>query len=245
MPVSPPRSAASRLVSAAVSSPSEGGSTRAALAAVADACASRGLVAPVCGSMLARVSTGPPRWGLDEVRGRMVELSSGAATAALTATMEVVREGQQSGEPVAWISATGSSFCPDDVWESGIDLSALVVVRTSQVFSAIRSAERLLRSGAFGVVVLDLGANPRVPSSLVGKLVKLAQRHDAAVIALTAGHSAGASGSLGALVGMRLEVARERVSDGRFRCVVRVEKDKRRGPGWQSEGDYRGPTGLR
>lgn len=218
-----------------------------ALRAVSDACARKGLQPPVRGARIARAASSAPCWGFDEVRGRVVELAAGGGTAALTAAMDVVREGQQQGEPTVWISATPSMFCPEDAAESGVDLRALVVVRVPQVFSAMRCAERVLRSGAFGVVVLDLGANPRVPNGIVGKLVKLAQRHDSAVLALTAGRLGAATpaGSLGSLVSLRLDAARERLDDGRFRCVVRVAKDKRRGPGWQSEREYRGPTGLR
>lgn len=217
-----------------------------ALRAVADACARKGLRAPVRGASIFRTAVAAPRWGLDEVRGRVVELAAGGRTAALTAVIGVIREGQQQGEPTIWISATPSMFCPEDASQSGVDLSSLVVVRVPQVFAAMRSAERVLRSGAFGVVVLDLGANPRVPNGMVGKLVKLAQRHSSAVLALTASRAGAApAGSLGSLVGLRMDASRERVGDGRFRCVVRVAKDKQRGAGWQSEREYRGPTGLR
>ena len=184
----------------------------------------------------------PPSWCLREVRGRVVELYAQPGSASLTAAMALVWEAQLSSEPVVWVSATATCFYPEDAARFGVDLSALAMVRAPQVFSALRSAERLLRSGAFGVVVLDLGANPRVPNALVGKLVKLAQRHGATVLCLTSGRR---GGSLGSLVSLRVTTRRARVRGGVFRCEVRSEKDKRRGPGWQASGEYRGPSGLR
>src|SRR5438445_10836474 len=97
------------------------------------------------------------RWGLGAFRGRLVELSARGATATLTAAAELVVEAQTQGEPVAWLALAAGTFYPPDVADTGVDLAALVVVRASDATSAARAAERLLRSGAFGLVVLDLG----------------------------------------------------------------------------------------
>lgn len=228
-----------------------------ALQAVRAACEARGLRAPVSAAARrameadrrgagrggeGRHAEDAPSWGLREVRGRVVELYAQAGSASLTAAMSVVWEAQSSGEPAVWVSATSTFFYPDDARSFGIDLQALAVIRAPHVFSALRSSERLLRSGAFGVVVLDLGANPRVPNALVGKLVKLSQRHSSAVLCLTSGSR---SGSLGSLVSLRVTTRRTRVKGGVFRCDIHTEKDKRRGPGWQGTGEYCGPLGLR
>ena len=126
---------------------------------------------------------------------------------------------------------------------SGVDVEAVVIVRVLNVFSAMRSAERLLRSGAFGFVVLDLGPNPRVPPSLLGKLVKLAQLHDAAVVCLTS--ALGAQSSLGSLISLRAISRRTRAGDAAFACHLEAIKDKRFGPGWSASRTYCGPPGLR
>ncbi|MFT4705268.1 MAG: recombination protein RecA [Bradymonadia bacterium] len=209
-----------------------------ALEAVRGACEARGVAAPQAGSVLdvARTSS---RWTFDGLRGSVVELSSGSA---LTASMEIVLQAQESGEPVAWVSATSSHFCPDDVANQGIDLTALAVVRVPQVFAAVRAAELLLRSGGFGAVVVDLGVSTCIPDSAVGKLVKLSQRFDAAVICVVGGRSAQ---TLGSLVSVRVEVDRLRTNSGQYRCRVRSTKDKRHGAGWQTEEVYHGPPGLR
>lgn len=182
-------------------------------------------------------------WGLEMLRGRLVELLVDGSGATMTASVDVILDAQVAGEPAAWISATPTIFSPTDVEAAGVDLSALVVVRVRNVLSAVRSAERLLRSGAFGVVVLDLGPNPQVPTALLGKLVKLAQLHDAAVIGLTS--SRRGTVSLGSMVSLRVASSRERVADGRFVTRLEALKDKRRGPGWVAEGTYCGPLGLR
>ncbi len=182
-------------------------------------------------------------WGLSALRGRLVELMVEGGGATMTSVFDVILEAQEAGEPAAWISATPTVFSPVDVAMSGVDLSAFVVVRVRNVLTAVRSAERLLRSGAFGVVVLDLGPNPQVPPALLGKLVKLAQFHDATVMALTVSRRGNAS--LGSLVSLRIASQRTRESEGRFRLRVEAVKDKRHGPGWSSERTSCGPVGLR
>src|SRR5437588_2807487 len=94
-------------------------------------------------------------WGLAALRGRLVEVSARGASAALTAAIEVVAEAQAEAEPVAWITLVDGSFYPPDVAANGVDLAALVVVRVRDVTAAARAAERVLRSGAFGLVVID------------------------------------------------------------------------------------------
>ena len=94
-------------------------------------------------------------WGLAALRGRLVELSARGAAATMTIAIDIVLEAQREAEPVAWIvpwttdarSASGT-FYPPDAADSGVDLSALVVIRAPSAIAATRSAERLLRSGA-------------------------------------------------------------------------------------------------
>jgi recombination protein RecA len=192
------------------------------------------------------------RWSLAALRGRLVELSARGASATLTTAMEIVLEAQTQQEPVAWLTLVNGTFYPPDVADCGVDLAALVVVRTLDVVAAARSAERLLRSGAFGLVVLDLGANNGAALSMQiqGRLVTLAQTHDAAVVCLT--EKADDIASIGSLVSLRAEALRKREaaadftadSTAAFAVTVRVLKDKRRGPGWTQTLKRRGPAGL-
>ena len=198
-------------------------------------------------------------WGLAAFRGRLIELSARGSTATLTTATELVLEAQRAAEPVAWIvpwtqDPRASTFYPPDVATSGIDLAALVVVRAPQVIDAARAAERLLRSGAFGLVVLDLASvelagrrTDQIPDHVLGRLVTLAQAHDAAIVCLTEKPPEG--GSLGSLVSLRAEALRTRRAsagpdEAGFEITVRTLKDKRRGPGWSRTIKARGPAGM-
>lgn len=201
-------------------------------------------------------------WSLASLRGRLVELSARGASATLTTSIDLVLEAQVASEPVVWIMLDAGSFYPPDVADTGVDLAALVVIRVHDATGAARAAERVLRSGAFGLVVLDLSAgshgspgwsgspgNPgtaRLDISMAhqGRLVSLAQTHDAAVIVLTEKSSDAAS--LGSLVSLHAEALREReASPGAgFELTLRALKDKRRGPGWTKKLKARGPSGF-
>lgn len=186
----------------------------------------------------------PPAWGLDGIGGRLVELSAVGASAVLTVATGLVLEAQRAGEPVAWISG-GSLFFPPDLAESGVDLESLVVIRVPpRLTEILRAADRLLRSGAFGLVVLDLERTAQLPLAAQSRLAGLAQRHDTAVLCLTTKETS--APSLGSLVSLHASATRRPATEGRFCCEVRVTKDKRRGPGWiHREEGFRGPPGLR
>lgn len=184
------------------------------------------------------------RWSLGPMRGRLVELSARGATATLTAAVELVLEAQTQSEPVAWITLASGSFYPPDAADSGVDLEALVVVRVLDATAGARTAERLLRSGAFGLVMIDLAAGPaELSMAIQGRLVTLAQTHDAAVVCIT--DKTADTASLGSLVSLRADALRGRDRDGKFEVTVRALKDKQRGPGWSWRALRGGPAGLR
>ena len=180
-------------------------------------------------------------WSLGEVAGRLVEISGSTAAATLTIAFALVREAQQRGEPVGWVTCAEKFFYPPDVAQNGIDLHSLAVVRLSHTQSIARAGEKLLRSGGFGVVVLDLG-DADIPMPLQTRLTGLAHRHHTALVCLT--EKADAAFSLGSLVSLRAHAERKRAEDRRFACALRVLKDKRRGPTWHYEELYTGPAGL-
>jgi recombination protein RecA len=200
----------------------------------------------------APASAGP--WGLDALRGRLVELSARGAAATLTAAIELVVEAQQAAEPVAWVTLGNATFFPPDAAASGVDLAALAVVRVHDVTAAARAAERLLRSGGFGLVVIDLGGESfaqqgvEVPIAHQGRLITLAQAHDAAVVCIT--EKPGEAPSLGSLVSLRAEAVRLHAPEDKtggergYHVTLRALKDKRRGPGWTRTTKLRGPPGL-
>ncbi|MCO4762318.1 MAG: recombinase A [Myxococcales bacterium] len=180
-----------------------------------------------------------PRWSHAELAGRLVELSG---QGALTAAMGLVLDAQKQGEPVAWISAGGPLFYPPDVQEGGIDVAALIVVRVQGGSATARAADKLLRSGAFGLVVLDLGVHKQMPMPLQARLIKLAQKHAAVVLAVT--QKSERATSLSSLVSLRCAARRQWIKEDRYLCSIHVLKDKRRGPAWSDEEELRAPAGA-
>jgi len=183
-----------------------------------------------------------PRWDLQEIAGRFTELSGLGGSACLTLATSMILDAQRQAETAAWITSNNSSFFPLDVSAAGVDLEALAVVRVPDVSAVARAADKLARSGAFGLLVLDLGANARISPALQARLRSLARKHDTAILCLT--EKSGNASSLGSLVSLRGEARIRRLSDDRFACELRVLKDKHRGPGWMHTEICRGPDGM-
>jgi recombination protein RecA len=184
----------------------------------------------------------PAEWQLSVFTGRFGEISGDEAGAGLSLVFRLVLEAQRHAEPVVWIGRRESVFFPPDVAETGVDLAALPVVWIPDPLSAARVADYLVRSGAFGLTVLDLGVRADLPVHAQTRLVGLAQKHETAVLCLT--EKKDHRPSLGSLVSLRAHVVRTQREGDRFHCQARVIKDKRRGPRWQHAEVYRGPDGL-
>jgi len=180
-------------------------------------------------------------WGFEDITGRFVEISGTGSTTGLTLAFRLALEAQRQREPVAWITPRESSFYPPDAAEGGVDLEALVVVRVPDAKGIPRAADRLVRSGGFGLVVLDL-AGAGIPTPLQARLAGLAQKHHAALVCLT--EKAARAPSLGSLVSLRVHAQRKPLAEDRFACELAVLKDKRRGPTWSHTEVCRGPAGL-
>ena len=197
---------------------------------------------PVLKESFGKSFSPPAPWRLGELVGRLVEISGSGATAVLAEAFALVLEAQKQGEPVGWVTSEESFFYPPDAAEGGVDLGALVVVRVPAAKGIPRAGERLLRSGGFGLVVLDLGS-AEIPLAMQARLAGLAHHHHSALICLTEKESR--EPSLGSLVSLRVHAERTQTSDGQFACELKVLKDKRRGPTWKSVKAFRGPAGLR
>ena len=188
----------------------------------------------------AAVATAP--WSLEDLDGRLVEISGLEAQAALTLAFGLVLEAQRQGEPVGWVTPRERSFYPPDAAGGGVDLDALVVVRVPEVRAVARAADRLARSGAFGLIVLDTGAAV-IPIPLQARLAGLAEKHRTVLVCLS--EKTGETRSLGSLVSVRVHARRAQTADGRFACKLLVTKDKRRGPTWTHAEVCDGPAGVR
>lgn len=182
-------------------------------------------------------------WRLPELAGRIVELSAHGASATLTLAMRLVWEAQREGEPAAWVAPRRRGFHPADAEANGVDLEALAVVRVPEPQDLAKAADYLVRSGAFGVVVLDLADEAKLTDRQLTRLGGLAMKHGTVLLCLTA--KPDAAPSLGSLVSLRGPVTRERRGPGRFAATLLARKDKRRAPGWRHEEVWHGPPGLR
>ena len=182
------------------------------------------------------------RWRPAELAGRLCELAADAHGAQLTLACAMIRDYQRAAEPVAWVTTTRDTFFPPDVARGGVDLAALPVVTVPGLHAAASAAERLTRSGAFGLVVLELGASLAIPAAFLGRLARLARRHDTALLCLTTPPPGATLGSLVVLRGRAFRDATPRA--GCLRCGIQVSKDRQRGPGRTLAASYHAPHGL-
>ena len=185
---------------------------------------------------------------LHESRGVLVELSGQPGAACITAATARVRQAQREGETTVWIQSQDSTPFAPDLRDSGIDLNALVFIRVPPgprrwVFKS-KAAELLLRSGAYGLMVMDLRDEPsRAITHLAwqSRLWSLARQHHSQVVLLS--QKSEQVDSLGPLVGLRVEAQRVRKRPGHFRIEHRILKNKA-GIAPLSDEHVRGPWGL-
>jgi recombination protein RecA len=202
--------------------------------------------------------------------GRLLELSGDrdgpVATARTSAAVGVLRDAQQAGETTAWIQPQGGTLYPPDLAACGIDLDALLVVHVPRPHAGpntpnpdrahphalCKAAELLLRSGAFGLVVLDFthGTPPSGREAWQGRLLGLARQHGSHVVLLT--EKSTASDSLGTLIGARVETRRVRESSrsvrrgaGVFSLEHTLLKNKSGATMLIRQETRRGPWGMR
>ncbi|MGF1467591.1 MAG: hypothetical protein ACFCGT_15810 [Sandaracinaceae bacterium] len=181
---------------------------------------------------------GLPRRGL-------LELAGGPAAARTTAACALLLEAQRDGDLCAWIQPEGGALYPPDLAATGIDLEALLIVHvppSAGPGGLPRAAELTLRTGAFGVVVVDLSvAAPPRGEAWLGRLASLAREREARCVLLGPEE---APSSLGPLVPIRLRPLRRRVRPGRFAVTTDVLKDKGGHQPVLSVPPLRGPRGL-
>lgn len=168
----------------------------------------------------------PLAWQGKALAGRIIELSG--STGRTSTAVSMVLAAQREGEAVVWIEPTDGALYPPDLVAAGVDLDALVIVRvpTKEGPEGLcRVAEWLVRSGGFGLLVMDLmGRAPAAQSPWQTRLSGLLRKHDAQLCVLS--DSEAAAPSLGAMVALRLEPQRQRDEDGSFLLSHHILKNK-------------------
>jgi hypothetical protein len=187
----------------------------------------------------------PSTWGYAEVAGRFVELCAAGSSANLTVAADLVRDAQRQREPSAWIFPTASSCHAPDLADMGVDLDALAVVRAPDMVAALRASDELLRSGAFGMIVLDGVESRSLSMAAQVRLANLAQQHDAAFLCLCR------DPVVGSLASLRLQTFHRRsdAPPGEDGCPVfeygfEAVKDRRRGRRWSWSRTCAAPMGM-
>ncbi len=175
-------------------------------------------------------SSEAPGWNIRELQGRLVELSESRPTASLSFAIMAIHQAQENGCHAGWISHSHSIFYPPDACDNGIDLKNLPVLHMRDMQSAGRAAEILLRSGAFHLLVVDLGKHQSVSIARLAQLGALARKHKACVLFLTEKQSS--EQSLGPLICMHARTGRKRTAHDEFSYQIDVSRDKQRGRPW-------------
>ena len=183
--------------------------------------------------------------GLDALRGQLTEFTANCGHPQITLAARQLVESHRAGEPAAWIGPSDALPYPPDVARGGIDWSALALIHSSQPQQASVAADKLLRSGGFGLVVVDLiGMHPaRIADPLAGRLLRLAEHHDSAVVFLT--RNPDGSGGVCSLVALRVRARWADTGAEQLRMVCQITRDKRGGRHRRIEEVYDGALRLR
>jgi recombination protein RecA len=140
---------------------------------------------------LAALDAALPEHGLP--RGRLTEITGAPGSGLTTVARHLVATTLRAGWWVAYVDAT-RTLAPRD-WAALGTHEGLWVVRPEDGTRSAWCADVLLRSGAFGLVILD-GA-PALTRTVAVRLVRLARASDAAFVVLAPhGQHAGVAGAL-------------------------------------------------
>lgn len=162
--------------------------------------------------------------------GRLSEFSARGALGVGSLAAHYVWEAQMAKKWPVWISCAGLPYA-EDLQANGIDLQALVVVRTTTLGECLYAAEQVIRTAVCGTVVVDVGNAIEAPTPMMARLLQHARRTDTACIFLT-GESVRLS-SLSALISYRLNVQQwhDEQHDEHTQMVIEasVVRDKKTG----------------
>jgi|SRR5208283_253812 len=195
---------------------------------------------PVFRAATLRKAAAGASWRFDNLLGILAEISEEKPSGAVSFAADIVVEAQAQNDPVAWVTGTESIFFPPDLQSRGVDLSAVAVIRVSGEIDSLMAAEWLVRSGAMGLVIVDLEVHGNITDAALGRLLKLAEQNLCAVLFLTRKGSQDLS--LGSRISLRGCITRS--GSGPFVIDIRTTKDKRSNSGSRQSRRYHGPSGM-
>lgn len=213
------------------------------------------MIQPLPQSHSPQTAHGPHHTPLTQLlpSGRLIEISSYGGSARTSLAVSLVVHAQQKGEPVAWVQTAEGTLYPPDLSHAGVDLDTLIVVRVptrppnvrmSSAYHCLKCTEWLLRSGAFGLVIVDLVdiSARQSPLRWQGRFQTLLRKHNTQLCLITDNDVAQISA--GPMVSVRINPERELLSTGAFEVRPKIIKDKIGLPALPSSENSVGPVGL-
>jgi recombination protein RecA len=195
---------------------------------------------PVFRATELKTSLGGGSWRFENLVGILSEVSEETACGALSFVTEVILDAQGRKELVAWVAGESSTWYPPDLANRGVDLAAVAVIRAGGQEESLTAAEWLVRSGAWGLVIVDADGEWKVSDSSLGRIQKLAERCQCAVVFLT--RKAPGVPSLGSRISLRGCVSRN--GPEQFHISIMTARDKRSNSSSRQGRQYHGPTGM-
>ena len=98
-------------------------------------------------------------------RGRLCEIAGPASSGRTALALALLARATRAGAEAAWVDAA-DAFDPPSAVAAGAALERVLWVRAPRPAAALRSAERLLESRGFPLVVLDLAPGAAPPPAL-------------------------------------------------------------------------------
>jgi hypothetical protein len=169
---------------------------------------------------VARLSTGLA--ALDDAlggglpRGRMSEIAGPRSAGRTGLTCAIAACATRRGEAVAWVDVE-DALDAEAAAAAGVALERTLWVRPRTPRDAARAAQILLGAGGFGLVVLDLGADPPMRGTrMLMPLARAAERSRTALVVVTPRRTTGSD----ATVSLEATTRRVRWSGGAGRLVM-------------------------
>jgi hypothetical protein len=174
---------------------------------------------------------------LSRIIGRVVEISESGYFGALSAVCGLMSQVQRREEQIAWIETGNRIFFPPDLAFRGLDVRALSVVLAPETKAGLQAADALLRSGAFGLILVDW-AGGAVDEAVIGRMARVAEDRETCVLFLTRKRPTEAA--LATQVSLRGTVSLSPAGETEWLII----KDKRSGPPSRQRITFHGPFGL-